>query len=153
MRSQSAALVLPYDIFAFTFLQELVANELHIPLGEYWHICTSYHYYEDEEPLIKSILNAPREPLIRTPVMPDNDAYLSLHRVLEAETDLRSRVLAGHHLGIDDLEKWTLSDYWQDVLSTLLTALSRRRGIDQPNLASRLTPYYAQQLREPRELE
>ena len=39
MRSQSAALVMPYDIFVFTLLQEYVAVRLGQSLGSYIHTC------------------------------------------------------------------------------------------------------------------
>lgn len=48
MRSQSVVGVLPYDIFLFTTMQELIANQLGVGLGVYKHYCLSAHIYEDE---------------------------------------------------------------------------------------------------------
>ena len=55
MRSQSAVMVLPYDLFLFTMLQEAMATRLGLPLGRYQHICGSLHYYKDEEKIAQSV--------------------------------------------------------------------------------------------------
>jgi thymidylate synthase len=46
MRSNDAMLGLPYDIFLFSFLQELMAVELGVSLGSYHHFAASLHLYE-----------------------------------------------------------------------------------------------------------
>lgn len=48
MRSNDLYLGLPYDVFAFTFLQKLVSRQLNIPLGTYNHQATSIHIYEKD---------------------------------------------------------------------------------------------------------
>jgi thymidylate synthase len=48
MRSQALFGVMPYDIFLFTVLQELIANEMKLPLGWYEHHMMSAHIYERE---------------------------------------------------------------------------------------------------------
>lgn len=45
MRSNDAWLGLPYDVFCFTTLQRLVAEELSVPLGAYIHQAGSEHLY------------------------------------------------------------------------------------------------------------
>lgn len=56
MRSQSAWGVFPYDVYLFSVLQELIANELRIGLGSLlWH-CISLHVYEREmEAILKGL--------------------------------------------------------------------------------------------------
>jgi thymidylate synthase len=44
-----------YDMFMFTVLQEVVANELGIELGSYFHTTTSLHVYERHFDLLSSI--------------------------------------------------------------------------------------------------
>lgn len=46
MRSNDAFLGLPYDIFLFTILQEIMSVQIGIPLGEYVHMANSMHIYE-----------------------------------------------------------------------------------------------------------
>jgi thymidylate synthase len=42
-------MLLPMNIFEFTMLQELIASELEIPVGQYVHTVTSLHYYLEDE--------------------------------------------------------------------------------------------------------
>lgn len=57
MRSQSAAFVMPYDIFLMTMLHEICANELETNLGQYHHFCNSLHYFDREEEKVNAIID------------------------------------------------------------------------------------------------
>lgn len=48
MRSNDIWFGLPYDMFSFTCLQQLMAMELHIPVGTYTHIAGSLHLYQKD---------------------------------------------------------------------------------------------------------
>jgi len=48
MRSNDIWLGFPYDVFAFTSLQILMAMELGVDIGEYTHIAGSLHLYEKD---------------------------------------------------------------------------------------------------------
>ena len=48
MRSQDVWLGLPYDVFTFTVIQELVAGWLGAELGDYHHHVDSLHLYESD---------------------------------------------------------------------------------------------------------
>ena len=68
MRSSDIILGIAYDVPAFTTLQELMANELGVELGEYVHTSNSLHCYERDfamlEEIAKSSLNGhPMKPL------------------------------------------------------------------------------------------
>lgn len=56
MRSQSVCGVLPYDVFLFTTLQELIANELNVGLGKYNHFMLSAHYYTREQDMVDACI-------------------------------------------------------------------------------------------------
>ncbi len=56
MRSNAVIGVLPYDIFGFTVIQELVANELGVRLGAYEHVMLSAHIYEYELEAAKGLM-------------------------------------------------------------------------------------------------
>ncbi len=56
MRSNDAWLGLPYDIFCFTTLQRIIANELNLKLGRYIHQAGSEHIYEHKVGKINQIL-------------------------------------------------------------------------------------------------
>lgn len=45
MRSNDLVYGFTYDVFCFTFLQELMANELNVQVGDYYHNVASLHIY------------------------------------------------------------------------------------------------------------
>lgn len=47
MRSNDVIWGTPYDVYMFTNLQMILANELGVELGEYYHNAGSFHLYED----------------------------------------------------------------------------------------------------------
>jgi thymidylate synthase len=57
MRSNDAIWGLPYDVFLFTFLQELMATELQVGLGKYHHFAASLHLYEKHRKLASRIVD------------------------------------------------------------------------------------------------
>lgn len=57
MRSNDVIFGLTYDVFMFSFLQELMAAELGVELGKYMHLSTNMHMYMKDEEKIKSILS------------------------------------------------------------------------------------------------
>lgn len=60
MRSNDAIWGLPYDVFLFTFLQELMSIQLGLPLGTYTHFAGSMHIYSKHTVLAKRILYQPQ---------------------------------------------------------------------------------------------
>lgn len=56
MRSTDLIFGLSYDVPAFTFFQEMLANELGIPLGTYMHVSNSLHVYEKHFEMCENIL-------------------------------------------------------------------------------------------------
>ena len=57
MRSQDLWLGFPYDIFATTLLQELMAGWLGVEVGEYHHHVDSLHLYADHAPAAAECLH------------------------------------------------------------------------------------------------
>lgn len=57
MRSNDVMFGLTYDVFMFSFLQELMAAELGVELGKYMHLSANMHMYMKDEEKIKSILS------------------------------------------------------------------------------------------------
>ncbi len=123
MRSQSAALLLPYDVFLFSMLQEVVASELGLILGAYHHFCGSLHYYEDEAPLVSKIVANPAGSKSAMPMPPmPKEALVAVKRAVEAETDLRRRWTVDPTCVLD-VGSYSLDPYWQPILETLKRAL------------------------------
>lgn len=58
MRSSDIILGLAYDVPAFTIMQETMANELGVELGEYVHTSNSLHCYERDFEMLNEIANS-----------------------------------------------------------------------------------------------
>jgi thymidylate synthase len=56
MRSNDIVWGFTYDVFSFTTFQELMANELGVPVGEYYHTANSMHVYEKDFGLLEEVL-------------------------------------------------------------------------------------------------
>jgi thymidylate synthase len=103
------------DVFAFTFLQELMANELGLKLGTYTHFVSTYHVYDADLPRVRATLDDPREleGAKSFPEMPAGNNWASIRRVLELERNLRQGTL---RLKTSDLAKLDLPPYWRNVV-------------------------------------
>lgn len=55
MRSNDILWGLPYDVFMFTSLQEVIANTLEVDLGCYYHNVGSFHVYEEFYEVVENI--------------------------------------------------------------------------------------------------
>lgn len=73
MRSNDAWLGLPYDVFCFTSIQQLIAQELGVGLGSYVHMVGSMHLYERD---VEKALQAAQAPEL-TSEMPYRAEYVS----------------------------------------------------------------------------
>ena len=113
MRSNDAYKGLPHDVFAFTMLQEIIANSLEVDLGEYIHAVGSLHLYEDKLDETKTFLSegwqATNKPM---PPMPTGDQNAAIRAVLKAESILRK----GKALKVESLK---LDPYWSDLVRLL----------------------------------
>jgi len=144
MRSQSAAMVLPYDVFSFSFLQECIAVELGANLGRYFHNSASFHYYDEEDGLIRRLLDTSmhdcRE-IPPSPIMPTSHSPFELiDLILSYEMNVREALAAGH--SADSLCMPPLPSYWQDIALLMACGLSRNAGLPYPRLLEQLSPYW-----------
>jgi hypothetical protein len=120
MRSNNAWGLLPYNVFEFTLLAEIVASELGVDVGEYHHFAGSMHIYETDFDRVSAALKVRRNP---TPEMAVAPLY-SLEKVNELvafEADARGR----HTLTMSDIDELmarasVLGPYWQDFALVLL---------------------------------
>ncbi|WP_116051393.1 thymidylate synthase [Amycolatopsis palatopharyngis] len=95
MRSQDAWLGLPYDVFTFTILHELLAGWLDADLGEYHHLVDSLHLYEQHVDAVADLRQWPhRQPSMAPLAVPWTDFDAMLAQVIAGEP-------VGHH-GWDD---------------------------------------------------
>lgn len=142
MRSNSAALVMPYNVFFFTMLQELIANQLEVELGDYIHFCGSLHYYLDEQHLVEKILN---EEITSNdnhvmPHMPKDCKLNSFDSIIRYAYDLRT-------LNDIDENEWikkakNLGEYWSQIGFILLAHSLQKNNKDGSQIADYLDDVY-----------
>jgi thymidylate synthase len=87
MRSNDAVWGLPYDVFLFTMLQEMLTELLGLELGTYIHGAGSLHLYERHTELAQRVLADDPPSLMEMPRML---AVSELDRFLAAECAIRS---------------------------------------------------------------
>lgn len=59
MRSNNAWMLLPYNIFEFSLLGELIASESDLDVGSYHHFAVSMHLYEDDFESAREAVSSP----------------------------------------------------------------------------------------------
>lgn len=108
MRSQSAVMVMPYDVFLFTMIQEWLACEMSIELGTYTHQCGSLHFYNEDSMLLEPILN---DQSIGGVMLPILSCGGDISRCLiSSERALRTKSGSIDHI---------LDEYWVEFLETV----------------------------------
>ena len=131
MRSQSTAMVLPYDLFLYTLLHESAAISIGLPMGRYHHVCGSLHYYEDESDLVSKMVV---EEGLEDGEMPEMDTspWMHLQEINEAESFIRRSLTEEPGKPIS-LSKFRLPPYWEGLLKVLIVAARKRLGANSVN--------------------
>jgi len=142
MRANDAYRGMSSDVFSFTLLQELLARQLGLRLGEYVHSVGSMHLYHSDDLRAREVLADPAAsaaPAMRFPALPDGDNRPYVAEVLLMEEQLRRN---RHRLG-PDVDALGLPDYWTQVLLLLDLYRSHRHGVAvDGRSAAALSPLY-----------
>jgi thymidylate synthase len=109
MRSNDVILGLPYDIFLFTMLQEMMAVELRLEVGSYHHFVGSLHIYDSNLSWAQEMLAA--VPTIDEP-MPIMTTLQGIEELLEGERQTREP-------DVLKLPRQTTGSYWEGLLRVL----------------------------------
>lgn len=129
MRSNNAFRILPFNLFEFTMLHELVATEAKVPLGKYVHWAASMHVYDNAreiEPTRAIGLGKPANS-IRMPSM----ASWSLTQAREL---CKFEAVLRHVYNQDELDalvesaKLNLTPYWFDLFMVLVHYVCARNS-------------------------
>ncbi len=112
MRSNDLIWGLPYDIYLFTMLQELLSLELDVELGKYYHNVGSMHIYDRHFDLAKEMLEENQEYTYKNIKM-DNPKELCTF--LEYENIIRTT-----NINFDIIDSFYISDYWRALLIELV---------------------------------
>jgi thymidylate synthase len=73
MRSNDIYRGFPGDVFAFTFIQEIIARTIGLEVGSYSHFVGSLHLYNSDEERARNYLNEGFQSPISMPPMPEGD--------------------------------------------------------------------------------
>jgi thymidylate synthase len=109
MRSNDSIWGLPYDVFLFTMLQELLALELGAELGSYHHLVGSMHLYRRHFELARRIVSSRASYAYE---MPPVDALNELPSFLKIESLIRTNIPVSAEIE-------ALHPYWKDLLHVL----------------------------------
>lgn len=141
MRANDAYRGIVSDVFSFTLIQELLAKQLSLGLGDYCHNAATTHIYDEDNSSVKRVLLAKNEQADYTfPQMPNKNNWHDIKIVLEYEKQLRKNLLS---LDLTSIEGIDIDDYWKQVLIllALYQHIVRSRKIDT-NLFSGLEPIF-----------
>ncbi len=132
MRSNNAVRLLPYNLFEYTMLAELIAGELDVDLGPYWHSASSLHVFEDEIDSSRAIASSPSEQsnsATPMPPMPRGEGALDqVAKLVNFEALLRAAVVDKNWRALTETierAESNLPSYWFGlfcVLSIFATA-------------------------------
>jgi len=131
MRSNDAFLGLPHDVFAFTFIQELVARTLRLKLGSYKHMVGSLHIYDSDKEKIYRFLNEGYQSRIFMPPMPPGNPWPNLSKLAKVEALLRSGK------GVQ-IERYSVPSYWADLMRLLQIFAFNKTKRSVRNLKSKM---------------
>jgi thymidylate synthase len=112
MRSNDAFVGLPHDVFAFTFIQELIARSLSLKLGTYKHVAGSLHIYDSDKDKVRKFLNERYQSRISMPRMPSGDPWPNLKRLSQVEARFRQGDLV-------KIDRYKIPNYWTDLMRLL----------------------------------
>ncbi|MBY0159690.1 thymidylate synthase [Cytobacillus firmus] len=146
MRANDAFRGIISDLFSFTFIQELMARELNLELGEYFHNVGSIHVYQPDNEWTEKVLQEAKsdlqkmKPEFEFPKMPSMNNWPSIETVLKYESLLRKDQVKMSSLDIEQLD---LPEYWKQVLLlfSLYQYIAYKRPIDF-SLYNNLLPVY-----------
>lgn len=135
MRSNDVIWGMPYDIFSFTLLQELVARMLGCEPGTYRHWVGSLHLYQRHFELAEQIVAEQWRELAAMPPVPESDPWPDLNKVLLVERSIR----AG-----EPWQRPALPPFWQDVVYILQAHACWRHedARDVEELTDKVQPIY-----------
>lgn len=141
MRSQSVLMVMPYDVVMLTMIHEALAVRCGVKLGRYVHCCGSFHYYHDEEDVVRQVLAESHSSPPEMPPMQSSEPQVRQKLAL-AEIHLR-KSLIDHPSADVDFDAFGLDAYWRGYLIAIAAGVRLRNGvtplIQRPVSASYLT--------------
>lgn len=134
MRSSDLVRGLTYDLYVFTMTQELLARQLGLPLGNYYHNAGSLHVYKSDLELIDQMDKMPRWPHVMTQMPLPTQADLSAFRLMVEDGLDQDIVFFGM---ANDHKAWSSGPnrvYWVSQAAVMKSFINRHAN---PELALR----------------
>ena len=147
MRSSDIILGIAYDVPAFTTMQEILANELEVELGEYVHTSNSLHCYERDFEMLDAIANSSDNlgrPMPAYPrVFPIDDLMRVEKDVWDAsEGTIKDGLTPGLGESNEDPATKNLIDDWRSILMSFRARKFKDSGLAQRLIISTDHPGY-----------
>lgn len=134
MRSQSVAMVFPYDIFLFTMLHEFISKIFNLPMGKFYYYCNSFHYYLEESVLVERILSEEQShPLEMNEMCTTDDKMLKA--IIIKEEEIRKSVKEGIEISDTDFED--IPDYWKNLFHVLYSKACTEHNVIPKNFQTK----------------
>lgn len=142
MRSNNAFRILPFNIFEFSMLHEMVAMEIGVPLGDYNVWAASMHVYVNDRewtPTVGIAMDNVSESIVM-PHMPDHTVNLwpgsspmqQAKRLASFEAQLRHAWSEARMWEIMAAANNSLESYWLELLGVLFCWGAAKRGYEVP---------------------
>jgi thymidylate synthase len=145
MRSNNAYILLPYNIFEFSLLAEVIACEIKVPLGSMNYNAMSMHFYDKDYENVAEVLAAKEtEEELIFPVMPQEPSPMQeIQKLIRLEAIVRHKS-AG--LNKDNIDEWLkptitidrdevhLDEYWRQFYYLLLYYIVSKKTNDKEAL-------------------
>lgn len=140
MRANDAFRGIVSDVFSFTFIQELMARELHVPVGNYYHSVGTMHVYEPDNVWVTHVLETPSEAQFKFPEMPLENNWEMIHELMMYEEKLRKNELT---MDWQSILATHMAPYWQQILAlfSIYQMIHYNKKIDR-TLFGHLLPIY-----------
>jgi thymidylate synthase len=145
MRSQSALMVMPYDLILLTMLHEIVATRLRVECGPFVHSCNSFHIYEDEVDLLDAVCAEVGSDGVGAMEPVDDASPTAIETALLYEEQIRVS-LSANSSSLVNLERSPLSPYWKQVLYVIQAGWKKGRGVDCSEVTRLIDPSFGKLL-------
>jgi thymidylate synthase len=141
MRSSDIILGIAYDVPAFTTMQEVLANELGVELGEYVHTSNSLHCYERDFEMLDAIACSSDNLGRPMPAYPQSfpiDDLMRVERMVweASEGEIRDGFMPSVASVVQKIENEVTRNLVNDWASVLVS--HRARKLREPKLAQRI---------------
>ncbi|GMA70499.1 thymidylate synthase [Leuconostoc litchii] len=114
MRANDAFRGIVSDTFSFTFMQEFMARELGIEVGNYYHQVGTMHIYEPDNQWAQHVMRQQDQTNFEQPIMPNGNNWPMLTELMKYEKMLRLNELT---VDWQFIKNTGLSDYWRQILA------------------------------------